>query len=119
LARQLVVIVQNLSQTLAVGEDLLGSFLVLPKLRMGYLFLEELKFLASLGNVKESSGCRQRAASVRRIPFAVLRSRSLLKSRCQVPGFNAWLSAFSRQLSEKAAELKNPSALQSRKFLFF
>jgi hypothetical protein len=76
-----VVFFDLLAQTLAGGQDFLGTFLVLPEIGLGYLFLESFKFFAALGGVKESSSARWRVASGRHILFAVRRSRWLLVSQ--------------------------------------
>jgi hypothetical protein len=70
-------------QALARGEDFLGGFLVLPKVRLGYLLLEGLEFTASLGGVKESSAVRRRDALTPRIVFPVRQSCLLLKNSGQ------------------------------------
>jgi hypothetical protein len=75
-----IVFFDLLTQTLPGGQDSLGSFLVLPEIGLGYLFLERIKFFAALGGVKESSATRWRVASSRHTLFAVLRSRLLLIS---------------------------------------
>jgi hypothetical protein len=74
----LVVFFDLLAQTLPRGQDFLGSFLLLPEIGLGYLFVEGPKFLAALRGVKESSAVQWRVASSRHILFAVRRSRLLL-----------------------------------------
>jgi hypothetical protein len=59
----------------------LGSFLVLPEIRLGYLFIEGFKFFAALRGVKESSAARWHVALSRHILFAVRQSRLLLISQ--------------------------------------
>jgi len=76
--RQLFIRLQRFRKALAPGEDLLRIFLVLPEVGLGYLLLESLELLTSLGGVKENSAGRRPVASVRRIPFAVLHSWSVL-----------------------------------------
>jgi hypothetical protein len=80
-----VVFFDLLAQTLPSGQDFLGSFLVLPEIRLGYLFIEGFKFFAALRGVKESSAVRWRVALSRHILFAVRRSRLLLISQWGYP----------------------------------
>ena len=48
-----------LLQPLALGEDRLGGFVVLPEIRLGYLLLNLVKLMAACGGVKENSAARR------------------------------------------------------------
>jgi hypothetical protein len=78
---EFVVFFDPLAQTLPRRQDFLGSFLVLPEIMLGYLFIEGFKFFAALRGVKESSAVRWCVALSRHILFAVRRSRLLLISQ--------------------------------------
>jgi hypothetical protein len=108
LAGELLVGLEGLFQASALGEDALGSFLVLPEVRAGYLLFEGRKFLASLRRVKESSAVRQRAVSGPQIPFPVLRSQLLLRNRCQLSGAKCQLPAFTGP--RRAVSRQQPAA---------
>jgi hypothetical protein len=67
---------------LAIAEDFLGGFLILPEAGLGYLLLDRFEFAAALGGVKENSESRWRGSSVLRILFLTPQSRSLLWDDC-------------------------------------
>jgi hypothetical protein len=75
-------------QTLALGENLLGSFRVLPEIRLGYLLLEGLELAAAGRSVKENSAVPGCEISVGQIRVAVLQACGLRAS-----GFRIQLSA--------------------------
>lgn len=104
-ARQLFIVLQRFRQALAPGKDLLRVFLVLPEVRLGYLLFESLEFLTSLGGVKENSAGRRRVASVRRIPFAVLQSWSVL---CPLLLVGCQLSVVSNQVTGIRSQRSGP-----------
>jgi hypothetical protein len=71
----------GLFQALAGGENLLGSFLVLPEVGLGYLFFDDLELVPSLGSVKENSEAPLPASGVLHIRVLItpcLLSRWLL-----------------------------------------
>jgi len=76
---------------LAVAEDFLGSFLVLPEAGLGYLLLDGFELAAALGGVKENSGSRWRGSSVPQILFPVLRSRWLPLDKGWLFVVGSWL----------------------------
>jgi hypothetical protein len=89
---------QRFRQPLAGRQNSLRSFLVLPELGLGYLFLNEVQFLAARWSVKENSGWRRTVSSVHQIRVVFLRSQGLLKS-CQSSVVSRQLSVISRQFS--------------------
>ena len=62
---------------LAIAEDSLRGFLILPEAGLGYFLLDGFEFAAALRGVKENSEFLLRESSVLRILFPILRSRLL------------------------------------------
>ena len=58
-SRQALVRLDLLCQALALGEDFLGAFGVLPEVGLGYLLLDRCELSAAGGSVKENSAVRQ------------------------------------------------------------
>jgi hypothetical protein len=55
MAGQLLVGLQGFRQPLAARQDSLRGFLVLPELRLGNLFFEEIQFLAALAGASKKT----------------------------------------------------------------
>jgi ribosomal protein L19 len=67
-------------QAFALGENLLGSFRILPEIRLGYLVFKGFDLAAAGRGVKENSAVRGCASSVGQIRVAVLQSWELQNS---------------------------------------
>jgi hypothetical protein len=105
-ARESFVRFKDFGEPLSLAEDFLGGFLVLPEVRPGDLLLNGLKFLAPLGSVKENSAGQKLAFSVRRIPFAVPRSRLLLNFCPKNPASGGCPEAVTRNVPGSKDELQ-------------